>query len=72
MDDAKDNSDGLPAPQGNRCRASDPHLPCIADREIVEDNPQWWEPGMKARWGATHASAVEGVGAAISARTAAE
>ena len=40
------------------------------EEEAALEHTQWWKPDSKARWGTTHASAVEGVDAAISARIA--
>ena len=64
------SSDESSVTQKRRCRASDPHLVFVADQEIAKEREQLWGPDMEARWGATHASPVEGADAAISARTA--
>ena len=43
-----------------------------ADTEVAQEHAQWREPVMVARLGATHASMVEGVDAAIRAWVAEE
>ena len=45
----------------------DLHLAFLADRAEVAERAQWRNPDLMALWGATHASAVEGVDVAISA-----
>ena len=55
-----------------RCPAGVPHLAFVAYEEVAKGHVQWRNPDFKARWGANHAPAVEGVGDAISARIAEE
>ena len=47
-------------------------LACVADEEVVREHAQWWNPDLRASWGATRTSAVEGMDSAISALTADE
>ena len=43
---------------------------CVADKEVAKKHAKRRNPGLKARWHATHASSAEGVAAVISARIA--
>ena len=65
MADAMDTSEDLPVTQGTRCRASGPHLPLVAEREIAKEHTQWRRSEMKAHWDANHAYPFEGADAAI-------
>ena len=44
----------------------------VAGKQIALGHAQWRKPELRARWDATHASAVEGAGAAITAWAAEE
>ena len=68
--DAMDNSDDVPATQDKRCHASDLSLAFVSEKDIVKRQTQWMDPVMRPHRDASHACAAEGVGAAISARTA--
>ena len=68
---AEDSDESL-LNQGKCCRAGDLQLALIAEQEVVKGHVQSRNPDPKARRNATHASAVEGAGAAISAWDAEE
>ena len=70
MDDAVDNSDDSHGNQVTRCRVGDLRSAFAVDKEITKEHAQRRHTELKARWNTPHASAVEGVGAAISAKTA--
>ena len=59
------NSDELQGNQERSYRAGNPHLTFGADKEVAKEGAQWRRPELKARWGAAHASAREGVDAAM-------
>ena len=67
MDGVAHNSDDFPGTQERRCRAGGLHLASVADKGAAKGQGQWRKSELKARWDATHGSAVEGAGAAISA-----
>ena len=60
-------SNGSQDSQDKRCRADAPRLASVADKEVARGHTQWWRPELKSRLDAAQSSAVEGVGAAISA-----
>ena len=60
----------LEEPAGNqeaRGRVGDFYLAFFAGEEEAEEHAQWRSPDLSARRSATHASALEGAGATISA-----
>ena len=59
-DGAMESADDLAVTKGTRRRLSDPHLAFVADKEIVKERTQWWEPEMKSHRNTTLASPVEG------------
>ena len=67
MEDAGNNSDGSPMTPEHRCHVGEVHLAFTVNKDIVKDHAQLRNPEMKAHWDATHAFAVDGVSAAISA-----
>ena len=70
MVDAAGASEDLAATQAERRRASDPYLAFFANKEIVKERAQCWDPKIKERWGANDAPPVGGVDAATPAWTA--
>ena len=70
MEGATDVSADMPVTQETCCRVEDLHLSFVADKEVAKENAQWRDPEMKADWGATDASPLEWVDAAIAASTA--
>ena len=62
----------VPVTQEQRRLVNNLHLASVVDREAAEEHAQWRNPELKAHWVVTHASRVEGGGAAISAWAAEE
>ena len=58
-DDAMDASEDAPVTQETRCRADDPHLAFLVDKEKTKGHKQWRSPGMKAHWGAGNTHPME-------------
>ena len=65
--DTVGKSEGLLRTQEKRSRVGDLYLAFVLDKEVAMEHAHWWNPALKARWNATHASAAGGVDAAISA-----
>ena len=65
-----ENSDLSPGNQEKRCRVGALHFASVAGKEVVREHAQWRNSDLKSRWAAAHASAVDGVDAAVSARIA--
>ena len=65
--DSVDTSAASPATHEKRRRAGELCLALAADEVIVKGRAQWRGPGMQAHRDVSHASPVEGMGAATSA-----
>ena len=66
---AMDSSKDSPATREKRIRADGLHLAVVANKKIVKEHAQSPGPEMRSHWDVSHASAVGGGDAAISALT---
>ena len=65
--DAVENSDEYHGNRETRRRVGNLHLAVVVGKEVGKRHAPWRNHDLMARWDATHAAAVDGADAAISA-----